>query len=330
MTHVRTAPCRLHFGLFHVPVEGLTEWPDGRDLLQFGGLGMMVRDPCVRCRFEESDEWSFAGSLAERAAEFAKLVPRSRPYRIVADGPPEHVGLGVGTALGLTIIGYLLAHSGGLVWSEPRTHHDLIAHAARRGKRSGIGVHGNKCGGFIVDDGKIVCPEFTSDSEIRERIDVPDDWRVVLVRPPTVGQLWHGDAERGAFRRARSPDAALDTTTRLLRLANESIIPAIKRKDFETFAANLTDFNRIAGEPFQDDQGGPFADPAVAGVIDELIAWGVLGVGQSSWGPTVFAFASNPDDARRLADRIRDRFPNLADVRVTAADNSGARISSHE
>ena len=39
------APCRLHFGLFHVPVDGLTHYPDGRPVRKFGGLGMMIENP---------------------------------------------------------------------------------------------------------------------------------------------------------------------------------------------------------------------------------------------------------------------------------------------
>jgi beta-RFAP synthase len=318
------APCRLHFGLFHVPVERLTAWPDGTPVRNFGGLGMMVVDPQVRVRVTSSRQFMPAnGSLADRATAFAKVVgdritfPSSGSYlRFHADGPPEHVGLGVGTALGMTLAFAANDAEGGNYVPQQQ-----LPAVVGRGRRSGIGVHGFYYGGFIVDDGKL------GDElpVLRERIDVPSDWRVVLARPPVPG-AWHGEAERTAFRRRRSAAEALDTTSRLSRLASEFIVPALKRADFDTFAVNLTDFNRIAGEPFDDDQGGPYAGPAVAGIIDELLEWGVRGVGQSSWGPTVFAFARNEAEATELADRLRDRFPNLADLRVTAADNQGVRV----
>ncbi|WP_246173799.1 hypothetical protein [Limnoglobus roseus] len=106
------------------------------------------------------------------------------------------------------------------------------------------------------------------------------------------------------------------------------MIPALKRADFESFARSLAEFNRNAGEPFHLDQGGPYASPAVAELIDELMKWNVRGVGQSSWGPTVFAFAPNEPEAEQLAARLRMRFPNLADLCVTAADNQGVRVLS--
>jgi beta-ribofuranosylaminobenzene 5'-phosphate synthase len=322
------APCRLHFGLFHVPVDGLTHWPDGTPVRKFGGLGMMVREPCIRAKvIRDQIDNSLdipPGSLSKRAAEFSKVVYQSlsvmglSQFLICADGPAEHTGLGVGTSLGMAVsLSGFLGMGGRLFLGDI----EPVARVVERGKRSGIGIHGFHRGGFIVDDGKLE----DQLPQLRERIEVPPDWRVVLVRPPVPG-TWHGEQERTAFHRTRSPEAALDTTRRLLNIANEMLIPALKVSDFETFATSLTDFNRIAGEPFNDDQGGPYAGPAVAGIIDELIEWGTLGVGQSSWGPTVFAFARNELEAQAMAKRLWDRFPNLADVTVTPPDNQGVRI----
>ena len=93
-------------------------------------------------------------------------------------------------------------------------------------------------------------------------------------------------------------------------------------KGFPTFIAG--DASAVAaGEPFAADQGGPYAGPAVTGLIDKLRAWDFAGVGQSSWGPTVFAFAPDHSTAGALAAKLRDRFPDLADVTVTAANNTG-------
>lgn len=312
---VFSAPCRLHFGLFHVPVEGLTHWPDGTPVRKFGGLGMMLREPRIHVAISESNEFSAAGSLATRALSFAKMVSISTPLHIEANGPPEHVGLGVGTALGMATAHAILGMN---------TKENLPSRIGR-GNRSGIGIHGYESGGFLVDDGRMG----EEPPRIRERIDVPERWRIVLIRPPVPG-AWYGERERAAFGRGRSMEAALDTTRRLLVLANEKMIPALKQADFETFAGSLTHFNRIAGEPFNGDQGGPYSGPAAAGIIDELIEWGTLGVGQSSWGPTVFAFAKYEREAQLLATRLWERFPNLSDVQVTAPDNGGVLISCRE
>src|SRR5438046_2232982 len=96
------APCRLHFGLFHVPVEGLTHWPDGTTVRRFGGVGLMIDRPRVVVRVEPADDWSAEGPLADRALGYARRAAafvrseQRRPVRVtVEECPPEHVGLGV-------------------------------------------------------------------------------------------------------------------------------------------------------------------------------------------------------------------------------------------
>src|SRR5262245_40014863 len=109
MTVRVVAPCRLHFGLLHVPVPGLTHWPDGTPIRQFGGMGLMVESPSVTVEYTPDEPSSVEGSLADRARGTLlllqqKLDGRASPSgRLVAEGPPEHVGLGVGTALSLAL-----------------------------------------------------------------------------------------------------------------------------------------------------------------------------------------------------------------------------------
>lgn len=324
-----SAPCRLHFGLFHVPVPGLTHWPDGRPVRKFGGVGLMVETPRVAVEAHAADFLDVTGSLKERAAGSVLRIhsrqlavgsggPRPAVYAIRADGPREHVGLGVGTALGMALAAAMTADSDGF-W-----HHSQfvsLANLCGRGQRSAIGVWGFGYGGLIVDGGKVD----ESVSPLGTILAFPSAWRAVLIRPP-VDPAWHGDTERAAFGRSRSAEQALDTTERLERIARDWLVPAVQDEDFDAFAEAVHEFNRLAGEPFAADQGGAYSYMAVNCVIDELLGWGVTGVGQSSWGPTVFAFARDPDEAEHLAGRVRAWLPSDAEVTVTAADNQGARI----
>ncbi len=323
------APCRLHFGLFHVPVDGLTHYPDGRPVRKFGGLGMMIENPCVTVEATFGETMEATGTLAPRALGFLMLLeenPYARGCSLVANGPAEHIGLGIGTALGMAIAnvvrwdlwpGWHVFYTSG-----PPTTEDL-ARSVHRGKRSGIGVQGFRTGGFLFDFGK------ESDDEIPDTLccDFPAAWRVVLVRPPTP-PAWFGDRERTAFARTRPADRALSLTDRLRSLAFDTVVPAVRDADFDTFARSIFEFNRLAGEPFHDDQGGPYAGAEVACVIDELIEMGAVGVGQSSWGPTVFAMCRDADEAERLAAKARARFSSATEVTVTAANNTGARLET--
>ena len=102
--------------------------------------------------------------------------------------------------------------------------------------------------------------------------------------------------------------------------------PAVELGDFDEFAAAVFEFNRTAGEPFAADQGGPYAGPVVTEAVDLLRSLGAVGVGQSSWGPTVFAFAPDPLEADSLARRARDAMPDESAVDVAEPDNLGGVV----
>ncbi|MCU0706477.1 MAG: hypothetical protein MUF18_21180 [Fimbriiglobus sp.] len=320
------APCRLHFGLFHVPVDGLTHYPDGRPVRKFGGLGLMIDNPCVTVTAHRSHHNHGNGSLGERTRRYLERLESitwTYPgWSMNADGPPEHTGLGVGTALGMAVTAarhsseWLRDSSEEVAWS--------LAARVRRGERSGIGVIGFREGGLILDEGK---DAEGSRANLAVRFYFPEWWRVVLVRPP-VPPAWFGDRERTAFARTRPADRALSLTDRLRALAYDLVVPSIEAGDFDTFAASIQEFNRLAGEPFHDDQGGPYAGAEVACVIDELIEMGAVGVGQSSWGPTVFAMCRDAEEAEHLAAKARERFSSATEVTVTAANNTGARVET--
>jgi len=82
------------------------------------------------------------------------------------------------------------------------------------------------------------------------------------------------------------------------------------------------------GDYFAQAQGGSaFTSPAVAGVLAGLDAAGAHGVGQSSWGPTGFAFAPSPEEAERLAKLAREHpAAGGLDIRICSGLNRGAAI----
>ena len=295
------AGTRLHFGLFAA---------DGR----FGGCGLMLNAPAVTVTATHGrDGWTADGTLAGRALAFARQFWRDATTaggHLHADGPPEHVGLGVGTALGLSVARLMASRV------LPTLSSDEQATVVGRGKRSGVGLYGFRHGGFLVDAGK---PAADALPGLAGRCDFPADWRVVLVRP-RVSELWSGRREQAAFDRPRPAG----DPGRMAELARGLLLPAAAAADFATFAPALGRYNRLAGEPFAADQGGPYAGPEVTAVVETLRGWGWAGVGQSSWGPTVFAVCPDPASADSLAARCRDQFADLEDVTVTAARNDGA------
>jgi beta-ribofuranosylaminobenzene 5'-phosphate synthase len=117
-------------------------------------------------------------------------------------------------------------------------------------------------------------------------------------------------------------------TAELARLVLLGILPSLIEHDLPAFGDSLHEFNRRVGEMFEPWQGGVYANPQSAELIDWLRGQGINGVGQSSWGPTVFAIGEE-DRLRRTRTALLRRFSlSEEEVLLTAATNRGATRSS--
>jgi beta-RFAP synthase len=328
MPRIRTAS-RLHFGLISLPGEAAA-WPDrhGQPRLparRFGGVGLMVEPPALVLRAERADAWSAAGPLAERvltfAARFVRGLEEETPNRpvppqrlVVESAPREHAGLGTGTQLALAVA-RLLAEVAGRSFTAPE-----LARRVGRGARSALGVHGFAQGGFLVDAGKTAD---TTVAPLVARLEFPAAWRIVLVLPGD-GVGLHGQPEQEAFARLSAP---LPLTDALCRLVLLGLLPAVAEADLQGFGEALFDFNARVGAVFAPVQGGPYASPALAELVAFIRRQGVAGVGQSSWGPGVFA-VTDEGRAAHLAELLRAFVAGDAEVLVSRACNQGAVLSA--
>lgn len=307
------APSRVHFGLLSF---------GGESERRFGGVGVMIGDPGIECEWEEWDRFATAGEHAERAANAARAwsafhaspLPRARVT--VVRAPPEHVGLGVGTQLSLSIAAGL--HR----WrNEPIPPPGILARSVGRGLRSAVGVHGFLEGGLIAERGRAAGDDL---SPLDCRLDLPESWRILLLRPIGVSGL-SGEAEREAFR--VMPAVSADVTGRLIDEARMRMIPAAARGDFDAFSAGVYAYGRTAGGCFAAVQGGPYNGERIARLVSTIRAMGISGVGQTSWGPTVFAWLPDPRTAELAAQELRASDPEgPLDIQVARVDNLGAAI----
>lgn len=278
---------RLHFGLFTpIPVPELN--------LVFGGIGAMVREPGVIVSGERSEGWNLAGCEIKRASEILlrlqSQVPELKPVTVdVEYVAPAHQGWGSGTQLALALVD--LCHRVNGITINLNDASRLTG----RGLRSGIGVTGYQQTGFYLDHGKRLNDDAALSSV--EHITMPEDWRIVLVEPAE-GEGLHAAAERRAF--GKIPSVAIDKVLQLQSLALEMAELLQNNPDFDHFAKHLTRYNALAGELFRDVQGGCYSTPTNAERIRIMQAQGAVGVGQSSWGPGLFAFFANQKQAERF------------------------------
>jgi beta-ribofuranosylaminobenzene 5'-phosphate synthase len=151
---------------------------------------------------------------------------------------------------------------------------------------------------------------------------LPDDWLFVLATPRAAPGL-AGPSEQRAFQDLPPMDA--DRVGRICRLTLMQVAPAVLTGDIRTFGAALTEIQEVVGEYFAPHQGGRFASQTGCEVAELALARGAHGVGQSSWGPTVFALTQGEAAARALADSLLGAFGDrLAWVDVSPARNRGA------
>jgi beta-ribofuranosylaminobenzene 5'-phosphate synthase len=317
MVVVRT-PSRLHFGLLAFGPAALR---------QFGGVGVMVAEPALELEVCESDRLTVEGPLAERAGQFARrcleqLGTDELPgvaLRVLR-APPVHAGLGTGTQLGLAVAQAINVFAGrsGLGVAD-------LARLAGRGLRSAVGTHGFDRGGLIVEGGKRSAEQL---APLVARLSLPQQWRFVLVLPRE-GHGLHGDAEADAFDRLGTirPEA----TDALCRLVLLQLLPAAVEGDFRAFSEAVYEINHRVGECFACCQGGSYATPELAEIVALLRRHGVCGVGQSSWGPTLFALARDRNHADEIGDLLRrNNVDANAELVVTPVCEKGAEVMTND
>ncbi len=303
---------RLHFGFFALAASSA-------DKRAYGGAGAMIETPACSIVLRAADRFSVTGPEAARvqAAVRTWVAGNAMPCCAieVESAPYPHVGLGTGTQLALAVCRALAIWQG-----QPAPCTAALARGAGRARRSAIGLHGFDRGGFVVEAGRLAAND--EPGPLVFGAPVPAAWRFVLAIPRGQQGL-SGDAEAAAL--ASAPRVPVAVTAELARLALLHIAPALLAADAARFGAALYDFNHRVGEMFSSVQGGAYATLHGAQLVARLRSWGVEGVGQSSWGPTVFALAENADQAHDIADRLRASEAHTAvEVLVSAPRNRAA------
>jgi len=307
-----SVPARLHLGFLDLN-GGL-----GR---RFGSIGLAINQLGTRITIAPARQMQVDGPEQERARAALETMRRvlalGGAYRLSVDETvPAHAGLGSGTQIALAVAAGI------------RRLHDLPldvtgdAVCLGRGGRSGIGIGLFESGGLVVDGGRgaddapapVIC-----------RLPVPESWGVLAVLDPSRRGL-HGADEAAAFA-ALAPFPA-ETSGRLCRLVLMKALPCLAERDLAGFSAAIAQVQNLLGDYYAPAQGGSrFTSPGVAAALELLAREGALGIGQSSWGPTGFAFAPSGAEAERLATVVRKHpLCRGLDIRVCAALNRGADI----
>jgi beta-RFAP synthase len=315
----------LHFGLFAIG--------DTVDQ-KFGGAGLMIADPQTVVTASHAESFEMEGiniDAGRRAIQIwfdnlpSPIMAMLRADRLSDLGanlrieavPPRHSGFGSGTQLALSIVMAVTQ-----LFELPTPSPCEMAASVGRGKRSAIGSHGFFRGGFLVDRG------ITRDDSLAPldfQAEFPKVWPVVTANLNDVPGL-SGQMELSAFQKLPPTSAA--AKSELVELVRGKLIPGIMQLNYDLFAEGTYELGRRSGMMYSAIQNGPYNGPQVELLVNKIRDFGIPAVGQSSWGPCVFAIARNDKLAMELAANLRTEYGDRCNVRITRADNRGARIIS--
>lgn len=293
------AGSRIHLGFLD---------PTGALGRRWGSIGLYLKEPALmleawRTRGLEVEGPSWLLRLASKAVDMLKVEGIGLRARSLI---PRHVGLGSGTQTALAVAAAASALYG---------FNFNAVEAARsfgRCRRSAAGLWLFLRGGLVVDGG--VGARFPPPLLVRTVF--PESWKIILMTPLEEGGGLHGRVEEEMLGRpARSaPERAAATV--LIRL-----LPSLVERDFETFCSAVEELDRLTGETLQ---GRRYSSSRIERAAKALKEAGARGVGQSSWGPTVYGFAEDEAEAEAILDKLKE--PEGYRAMATSARNLEALV----
>ena len=309
-----TSPARLHLGF--VDLGGAL----GR---KFISVGVAINGFTTELSITTSKKFEGSGPSSERALGYARELYEK--WNLdggctikMSQSIPEHSGLGSGTQLALCV-GTAIAKLCNIDVDTVE-----IAQELGRGARSGIGIAAFNQGGMIVDGGR---GTNTRVPPTIARHPFPEAWRILIIEDRSDLGL-HGTTESDAFTTLpRFSDACAGFLSRQV-LAR--VLPGVIENNISEFGIGIREIQQRVGDYFAPAQGGRYTSQAVAEVIEYLINKDIPGVGQSSWGPTGFAFFDSDVAAHSILKELQTKFSHLQQLsyKVVQGNNQGAVITS--
>lgn len=307
---VETA-ARLHFGVLDLR-GALGRW--------FGGIGAAAPAPTLLLSSSRADTLEVEGEEANRVTELAcrflshhdiRSGARLRVHRAL----PAHAGLGSGTQLALAVARALAELHG--VESDP----SQLARVMGRAGRSAIGTWTFAGGGLVLEGGRR--RETEAVAPLLARLPFPSTWRCIVAVPRASSGL-SGAAEAAAFAELPAPPAR--DVERVAHLVLMALLPALMEADLATFGSALTGIQTITGHWFAPVQGGVFAPGPGEAIARRMVECGATGVGQSSWGPSVYGIVDKESAATHVAEQVQRALGEAGSVYQGPFRTEGARV----
>lgn len=295
---VRTS-ARLHLGFYNFFSDGVA----------YGGLGVAIENPSVVVKVFKVEEngVKIVNRSSVDISDCVESVVKALGLRgigiEVLSAIPRHVGLGSTTQTVLAI-----AYAASKLLRLSYSVRELAVKLCR-GRDSGIGIAVFELGGFVVDSGRrvgenrrILCPtSVDSLPQLIFRASMPRGWSFTVIIP-AMRRGFDEVSERKAMDMPQ--EVSKELQLELYKLIFLHMLPAILRRDIDTFGKALTKLQFIVGEYFSRYQGDVFCCKEAELAVKTLLNYGAKGVGQSSWGPTVYGLVEGHVAAKKLCEKV--------------------------
>lgn len=295
-----TTTARLHMGFIDL---------NGSKGRLFGSLGVALNSPTTQIEISKSKKTVIEAknqlNVVKIVEKFAKTLNLESDFSVkIHQNIPTHAGLGSGTQMALAI------GAGLNVLFDLNLSATELATITNRGARSGVGIGTFEQGGLVVDGGRNL--NSNQLPPIIARHTFPEDWPILLILDDA-DQGVFGDEELQAFETL--PKAGLINAQQLSHAVLMQALPAIVERDYAQFCQAIHTLQLATGQYFSAAQGGHYKSATVASVLNYLDNEGVMGKGQSSWGPTGFAIFDSVASADNMLVQLKQQF--------SASQNSG-------
>lgn len=295
------AGSRIHLGFID---------PLGVSGRRWGSVGLYLNQPRLSVIVEKSDNLIIHGPrwLRDTASRISGKLKIKGLKITCEEYIPRHVGLGSGTQ---TILSIGLAAS--RLYGLDLTLEE-IAGMFDRCKRSGAGYWLFQKGGLTIDGGRAPSTKLPP---LLFRYDLPSEWKILLAIPTAEGLGLHSKVEEESFNKLNAASLKDASTTILMKL-----LPSIMEKDFLKFTEAVEELDTLTSSFFRSIQLEEYHRLS-SKVVELMRNIGVRGVGQSSWGPTVYGFVRDYE-VEYVAGRLKP--VGVFRYVFTEARNNGAQI----
>ena len=330
MKHVKVTACaRLHLGFYN--------FYDKSGSRVYGGVGVGIDKPCTTIVVKDlgGNDYKIINYTAIPLDDVIEKIMEALGPNVlnglqieVLNAIPRHVGLGSTTQTSLAIA-YGITRVKKLSYSL-----DELALLLGRGHVSGIGINVFKYGGLIIDSGRKIIgniiPKPRSIEDLPKpilRFKLPKKWSFVVLIP----RGSHGYREREEESIFNKPlEAPVALQKELYRILLMEFIPSIVDGDIELFSKALTSIQYTTGKFFSKYQYSVFCCKESEELVKILLENDVKGVGQSSWGPTVYGVLGDYTKAKKVLSKVlkiaSEKDINVVKGFIAKPRNKGATV----